>query len=181
LEYDDVLNKHREVIYKKRVDIIEGAPTGKLKEEILGFVEKFGYTKDDYEKKEKEIGTADMRGVEKVFALRILDMLWTEHLENMESLRDSVNLRAYGQRDPLIEYKKESHILFDGLLANFESLLVNNLLKANVQAQNQTQTENQAMVEERKSKDDAVPEIGRNDPCPCGSGKKYKKCHGASK
>jgi len=182
LEYDDVLNKHRESIYKKRVDIIEGALEGKLKEEILTFVEKFGYTQEDYENKEKEIGAQEMRGLEKVFALKILDMLWTEHLENMESLRDSVNLRAYGQRDPLIEYKKESRVLFDSLLNNYESLLLNNLMKANIEKQNQTQSENQAMVEERKNKENnTVEEIGRNDPCPCGSGKKYKKCCGKDK
>lgn len=183
LEYDDVLNKHREVIYKKRVDIIEGAMKGVLKEEILGSIENFGYSKEDYEKKEQEIGAEQMRNVEKVFALKILDMLWTEHLENMESLRDSVNLRAYGQRDPLIEYKKESRILFDALLNNYESLLVSNIMKADIEKQDQSQSDNRIMVEERKNQDSnsTVAEIGRNDPCPCGSGKKYKKCCGAGK
>ena len=108
-------------------------------------------------------------------------MLWTEHLENMDSLRDSVNLRAYGQRDPLIEYKKEAHILFDSLLVNFENLLVNNIMKAGpAVVKKQEQSQNQAMVEERKGQDlkTEKKEIGRNDPCPCGSGKKYKKCCG---
>jgi len=180
LEYDDVLNKHREVIYKKRIEIIEGSPKGLLKEQILEQIDKYGFTKEDFEKKEKEIGEEQMRQAEKVFALRILDMLWTEHLENMESLRDSVNLRAYGQRDPLIEYKKEGHILFDGLLSNYENLLVNNIMKVAINKQDSGQTQNQKMAEERKNKDQqaGVSEIGRNDPCPCGSGKKYKKCCG---
>ncbi|MFA5086802.1 MAG: preprotein translocase subunit SecA [Candidatus Paceibacterota bacterium] len=180
LEYDDVLNKHREVIYKKRVDIIEGASKGLLKQEILSALEKYGFTAEQFESKEKEIGEESMRQAEKIFSLRILDMLWTEHLENMESLRDSVNLRAYGQRDPLIEYKKEGRILFDALLANYENLLVNNIMKAAVSQPAQGQTQNQTMVEERKNQDDNVKngEISRNDPCPCGSGKKYKKCCG---
>jgi preprotein translocase subunit SecA len=186
LEYDDVLNKHREVIYKKRVDIIEGAAKGVLKEEIFGSIENFGHSKEDYEKKEQEIGAEQMRQVEKVFALKILDMLWTEHLENMESLRDSVNLRAYGQRDPLIEYKKESRILFDALLNNYDSLLVSNIMKADIEKQGQGQSENRIMVEERKNQDSnsTAKEIGRNDPCPCGAKhpdgrpKKYKQCCG---
>ncbi|MFA5009157.1 MAG: preprotein translocase subunit SecA [Candidatus Paceibacterota bacterium] len=181
LEYDDVLNKHREVIYKKRVEIIQGAEQGLLKQEILEKIENFGFNKNDYEKKETELGLENIRQIEKVFALRILDMLWTEHLENMDSLRDSVNLRAYGQRDPLIEYKKEARILFDALLLNFENLLVNNIMKAGPAIiKTQEQSQNQAMVEERKNKDNKIEkkEIGRNDPCPCGSGKKYKKCCG---
>ncbi len=181
LEYDDVLNKHREVIYKKRVEIINGSEQGLLKQDILKKIENFGFSQSDYEKKEAELGIENMREVEKVFALRILDMLWIEHLENMDSLRDSVNLRAYGQRDPLIEYKKEAHILFDSLLVNFENLLVNNIMKAGpAVAKKQEQSQNQAMVEERKGQDlkTEKKEIGRNDPCPCGSGKKYKKCCG---
>jgi preprotein translocase subunit SecA len=180
LEYDDVLNKHREVIYQKRVEIIEGAPKGELKELILDSISKYGFTKEDYEKKEAELGTDQMREAEKIMALRIVDMLWTEHLENMESLRDSVNLRAYGQRDPIIEYKKEARILFEALLTNYESLLVNNLMKVGIAPTNQKQSENQKLVEERKNTNanSGAAEIGRNDPCPCGSGKKYKKCCG---
>ncbi|MDD5569472.1 MAG: preprotein translocase subunit SecA [Candidatus Pacebacteria bacterium] len=179
LEYDDILNKHREYIYKKRVEIIEHGDKGLLKNDILEFVEKYGYTKEDYDKKEKELGEENMRQAEKIFALRIMDMLWTEHLENMESLRDSTNLRAYGQRDPLIEYKKESRVLFDRMLENYESLLLNNLMKASVKVE-QRPAQNEVVLGERKSQ--AVmaekKEIGRNDPCPCGSGKKYKKCCG---
>ncbi|MFA5013839.1 MAG: preprotein translocase subunit SecA, partial [Candidatus Paceibacterota bacterium] len=186
LEYDDVLNKHREYIYRKRVEILKSKDEGVLKDEILGFIEKHGYSKEDYDKKEQELGVEEMRQVEKVMALRILDMLWIEHLENMESLRDSTNLRAYGQRDPLIEYKKESHILFERMNQNYENLLINNLLKAGPIVQQQKQTETEVVVGERKNQDENANknEIGRNDPCPCGAKhpdgrpKKYKHCCG---
>lgn len=117
LDYDDVLNKQRETIYKKRRE-----------------------TKD---------------GVKK----RIIDILWMEHLDTMEYLRQSVRLRAYGQRDPLIEYKKEGYNLFQNLLTNIDS-----------QTQN-AKSQIKKIQHEIKFKD-----TGRNDKCPCGSGKKYKKC-----
>ena len=100
-------------------------------------------------------------------------MLWVEHLENMESLRESVRLRAYGQRDPLIEYKKESHAMFKDLLENYEKLVINTIMRAGINIAPQ-QEKRQTIVE-------GVKEIGRNDPCPCGSGKKYKKCCGKDK
>ena len=185
LEYDDVLNKHREVIYKKRVEIIETAEKGGLKEEILENISNYGFTAEDYEKKEKEVGSAEMRQAEKVLALRVLDMLWTEHLENMESLRDSVNLRAYGQQDPLIEYKKEGRILFDNLLKNYENLLINNIMKiGSVAIKSQTEEASASTKETRTALSNSESEIGRNAPCPCGAkhpdGRpiKYKHCHG---
>src|SRR4030043_308729 len=120
LDYDDVMNKHREIIYKKRKEIMEKADKGELKPQILEILKKHGLKQEDYEKKEKEIGPEKMKQVEKIVSLRILDTLWLEHLENMDSLRDSVRLRAYGQQDPLIEYKSEGHRMFHALLGNFE-------------------------------------------------------------
>jgi len=175
LEYDDVMNKHREVIYRRRKEILEKYKNGEIKSYILDIIKKFGLKEEDYQKKETEIGTEKMREVEKIVSLRILDMLWLEHLENMEYLRDSVRLRAYGQRDPLVEYKSEGHKMFQGLLKNFESGLANTIFKVKLEekpiAQNQTV----------KGTGDKV---GRNDPCPCGAkhsdGRpiKYKHCHG---
>ncbi|MFZ2390767.1 MAG: preprotein translocase subunit SecA, partial [Minisyncoccales bacterium] len=98
LEYDDVLNKQRETIYSKRIEILEKAEKGELKETVLPLLEKYNYSSDDYEKKEKEVGAENMRQIEKVASLRVIDNLWIEHLENMDSLKDSVRLRAYGQR-----------------------------------------------------------------------------------
>ena len=173
LEYDDVLNKHRDVIYKKRKELLEKGEKKELKEDILLLVDKAGFTNEEYEKKEKELGEDNMRKLEMIASLRSLDMLWVEHLENMESLRESVRLRAYGQRDPLIEYKKESHSMFKDLLDNYEKLVINTIMRAGINIAPQ-QEKRQTVVE-------GVKEIGRNDPCPCGSGKKYKKCCGRDK
>ncbi|MFH1894491.1 MAG: preprotein translocase subunit SecA [Patescibacteria group bacterium] len=187
LEYDDVLNKHREIIYKKRREILEfssaaaeaSADKQNLRSQILELVKKAGFTEGDYEKREKELGSENMRQVEKIISLRVLDTLWLEHLENMEYLRDSVRLRAYGQQDPLVEYKNEGHRAFQELLHNFESQAANTIMKAQVTSQPKAP---------EFAKSAAAPpqgEVGRNDPCPCGAkhpdGRpiKFKHCHGA--
>jgi preprotein translocase subunit SecA len=173
LDYDDVLNKQRETIYSKRDDILQ---KGNLKETVLPLLEKYGYTNEDYSKKEQEVGSDNMRQIERVAALRTIDSLWIEHLENMDSLKDSVRLRAYGQRDPLVEYKKEALIMFKELLDNYERMLVESIMHASINIQGASK-QMQAVAENREN---AGPkdEIGRNDLCPCGSGKKYKKCCG---
>ena len=173
LEYDDVLNKHRDVIYKKRREILEKGEKKELKQDILPLIEKAGFTLEDYDKKETELGVDNMRQVEMIASLRSLDMLWIEHLENMESLRESVRLRAYGQRDPLVEYKKEGHTMFKDLLDNYEKLVINSIMRAGINIS--------PREEKRETVTQGVKEIGRNDPCPCGSGKKYKKCCGKDK
>jgi len=170
LDYDDVMNKHREIFYKKRAEVLEKAQKAELKTQILEMIKKQGYKEEDYQKKETELGSERMRQVEKVVFLRILDMLWLEHLENMDYLRDSVRLRAYGQRDPLVEYKSEGHKMFQELLKRIEIGIANTILK--VSLTERPQQERPVTVSARKEK------VGRNDPCPCGSGKKYKKCHG---
>ncbi|MDP2967397.1 MAG: preprotein translocase subunit SecA, partial [bacterium] len=182
LEYDDVMNKHREIFYKKRREILEKNDENSLRNYILNIIKKHGYKEEDYEKKEKEIGEERMRQVEKVVALRILDMLWLEHLENMDYLRDSVRLRAYGQRDPLVEYKSEGHKMFQELLSRIEIGIAKTIFKVSLAEQPQQPQPVEVSgaglpAEARKAK------VGRNDPCPCGkkhpvTGKpiKYKKC-----
>jgi len=175
LEYDDVMNKHREVIYKKRKEMIEKSQISDPKDQnnlrnyILDLIEKAGLTKENYEKKEKEIGEDRMRQVEKIVCLRILDMLWMDHLYYMDELRDSVRLRAYGQRDPLVEYKSEGHKMFQRLLTTIDSSIAQAVLKVNI-TEKPPQQDQGVSVPKGKNKP------GRNDPCPCGSGKKYKKC-----
>lgn len=170
LEYDDVMNKHRGVIYKKRRELL-GMDKEELKVEILDLVKKHGLQEEDYNKKEKEIGEENMRQVEKVVSLRVLDMLWLEHLENMEYLRDSVRLRAYGQRDPLVEYKSDGHKMFQKMLDQLEISIANTILKVSLNKQ-------PSSVQQQTSSPSAITKNspGRNDPCHCGSGKKYKKC-----
>lgn len=171
LEYDDVLNKHREVMYKKRREVLEKSQGSGLKEQLVEIVEKAGHSKEEYEKKEQELGQENMRQAEKFVCLRVIDSLWIEHLENMEQLRDSVRLRAYGQQDPLVEYKNEGHKMFKGLLENIDTLIAQSIFGVRVTSQAKTSPSQVVSSNE--------PKVGRNDPCPCGSKKKYKKCHGA--
>ncbi|MFA4998705.1 MAG: preprotein translocase subunit SecA [Candidatus Paceibacterota bacterium] len=164
LEYDDVLNKHREVIYKKRMEIIK---IENWKEQVESWM-KSEEEKKALAEKEKELGE-HFNSVAKLISLRTLDMLWIEHLENMEYLRDSVRLRAYGQQDPLVEYKNEGHKMFRNLLSTMESMTASTILKVGL-----TQTPQRAPNQPISNKSNQ--EVGRNDPCPCGSGKKYKRC-----
>ncbi|MFA5228461.1 MAG: preprotein translocase subunit SecA [Candidatus Paceibacterota bacterium] len=168
LEYDDVLNKQRDTIYTKRNEILS---KDNLRDTIIPLLSNYGYSEDDYNKKEAEVGKDNMRQIEKIAGIRAIDSIWVEHLENMESLKDSVRLRAYGQRDPLVEYKKESYKLFKELLNNCERNMVEGIMKATINIQPPTKLEEFSTSKSKTG-------INRNDPCPCGSGKKYKKCCG---
>jgi preprotein translocase subunit SecA len=113
--------------------------------------------------------------------LMVLDSYWMNHLENMEALRESVRLRAYGQHDPLIEYRRESHILFKQLLADFEKWMTENaghFQRMTTEKQQITTSNITNVVSHPLSVVGHDGKVGRNDPCPCGSGKKYKRCHG---
>ena len=166
LDYDDVMNKHREVFYRKRRQMLEKPP-------ILEIIKKVGFTEADYQKREKEVGEENMRQLEKLVCLQVLDAFWVEHLENMEYLRDSVRLRAYGQQDPLVEYKTEGHKMFKRLLEAIDTTIANTILKAELKFHPRP-----VLGKLGRKK------IGRNDPCPCGAkhpdGRpvKYKHCHG---
>jgi preprotein translocase subunit SecA len=170
LEYDDVLNKHREIIYKKRKEFLESPD---LKGKVLEIFGKTGVAPEEYEKKEKEIGQENMRQMEKMVCLRVLDMLWQEHLSYMDHVRDSVRLRAYAGRDPLVEYKNEGHRAFGQLLATIDANIADNILKAGLQVQ---QKDPRGTPPQSHAVESGKKEIGRNDLCPCGSGKKWKKC-----
>ncbi len=167
LEYDDVLNKHREVIYKKRREILK-TKNEKRKAEIIELIKKYGFSKQDYEKREQELGQDNMRQVEKLVYLKIIDTLWIEHLENMDYLRNSVKLRAYAKLDPLIEYKREGHKMFRKLLDTIDYSVAHTILKAGIKIKQSPQPVRSQIMSSKK--------VGRNDPCPCGSNKKYKKC-----
>lgn len=106
--------------------------------------------------------------------LSILDNLWTQHLENLEYLRDVVRLRAYGQHDPLVEYKMNAHRLFKDFFIQFEGMLFEIIFQLKKPQLIVNKAAPPADISAAKFKN-----VGRNDPCPCGSGKKFKKCHGA--
>ena len=122
-----------------------------------------------------------MKQVERFVALNTLDTLWMNHLEDMEYLRDSVNLRAYGQRDPLVEYKNESRRLFKDLMANFETQVATIITKVQPQQQATSDKRQETSLMSPVSNKHIA---GRNDPCPCGAAypdgnpKKYKDCCG---
>ncbi|OGE90894.1 MAG: preprotein translocase subunit SecA [Candidatus Doudnabacteria bacterium RIFCSPHIGHO2_01_FULL_50_11] len=226
LEFDGVMNKQREVIYRIRnralsteADIKEEvlnkirteieslvaqhksseAPAEKLIDALQAFfpadrtqvLEKldsneaadsiFELSKRVYEEKESRLGPEIMRHIEKLVVLQSIDSLWMEHLDTMEHLRASVRLRGYAQRDPLIEYKREGFDFFQALLAEIDKQIVYTIYKVDLATQPLPST--QQMVTNNTSggasypRQSALPaKVGRNDPCPCGSGKKYKKC-----
>lgn len=147
-----------------------------LKEHLLEFVT------EKYEKKEAEFGEA-MRDVERVILLRVVDRMWMDHIDNMEQLRQGINLRAYAQRDPVVEYKFEAMDMFDEMIAALKEDTVKYLFHAVPQSKIE-RTQVARPIAENHGSDGTVQKkpvrhvtkIGRNDPCPCGSGKKYKNC-----
>ncbi|NTW27323.1 MAG: preprotein translocase subunit SecA [Candidatus Moranbacteria bacterium] len=263
LDYDDVMNKQREVVYKKRKEILASE---NVKPEILHYIEEeiernisvhctgeeyawdmeiivaelqnifpfpendrkkleqirddkskntlekislimeyvMGRAKEAYIQKETEIGEGAMRQIEKAIVLQTVDTLWMNHLDEIDYLRQGIGLRGYGQRDPLIEYKREAFHMFSFLMENMRSTAVRTIYKVSmVSAAPASQMEAQpknvefhgaqdnaaqfgAVTEEGSSAEAPAPQkpiinkdnIGRNDPCTCGSGKKYKKCCG---
>ncbi len=140
--------------------------------------------------KETEMGAEMYKQVMQFVALQAVDVLWMEHLDTMDHLRDSVRLRGYGQRDPLVEYKKEGYGMFLRLLDDINTQIVRTILKVGVQVEqheghqhvNMSTNPQQLAANQSGNTSAAAPQdprmagIGRNDPCPCGSGKKYKKC-----
>jgi preprotein translocase subunit SecA len=243
LEYDDVMNQQRKVIYEQRREILSGE---NLKEEVLGLAEemldgmmgfycpedqypeqwditgltdalasKFSYRmagidpqalprpefrdklgqaiRQSYEDKEQEISPSLLRHLEKVFMLQAVDHQWKDHLLAMDHLKEGIGLRGYGQKDPLVEYKKEGFEMFEEMKLRIVESTVENLFRIKVAAREQGQE-----IERRQRRQmanlnfagsgeaaaaksapvHAAQKVGRNDPCPCGSGLKYKKCHG---
>ena len=112
--------------------------------------------------------------LKKIF-LQIIDFSWRSHLQYLEQLRQVIGLRQYGQKDPLSEFKKEAFVLFEGLLLKIKNDLIKFLLNLNiVVSKDEKSKNNQKEIEEGKSE----KKVGRNEKCPCGSGKKFKHCHG---
>ena len=240
LEYDDVMNQQREVIYSQRRKILEQAD---LRPTIMEFIHKIvgrtvamyippeTYSEDwdlealikyaeefyafkgqlkadelanmsreeidehlhevadgNYAAHEKELGPAIMRELENLVMLKVVDTHWMEQLDAMDALRDGVGLRAYGQKDPLVEYKFEAYDMFQSMVEAIEDDVVKyiyrvSIVKPQVEDHLQNASTNDPANGEESAKKPIVhkQEIGRNDPCPCGSGKKYKNCCGKDK
>ena len=241
LQYDDVMNQQREVIYKERRQVLEKAelrntildftgkivdhgmnmycpqeaysedwelkslikyceeffvPPNTLDEEHLGNLSReelddylHELAEEIYNKREEQIGSEVMRELENLVMLKIVDHHWMEHLDAMDMLREGVGLRAYGQKDPLVEYKFEAFDMFEAMVDMIQEDVVKYMYRVTIVTQPEVEdhlshasTNNPTVdgPEEDKPREPYVKgeTVGRNDPCPCGSGKKYKHCCG---
>ena len=238
LQFDDVNNQQREMIYKQRDQVLDGDDMrsyimnmlkdaiaavinlyvgdkslpeewdwdgmkehfetllGEMPEGFMEFtdVEIDKMTKErlaeyifedaekKYQTKEADFGE-NMREIERVILLRVVDQKWMDHIDNMEQLRQGINLRAYGQHDPVVEYKFEAMDMFEEMIASIKEDTVKHLFHVIPQSKIERQQVAKPMAENlggdgtvKKKPSRRVVKIGRNDPCPCGSGKKYKNC-----
>ena len=132
---------------------------------------------DKREERNKIIGEYQTSEIEKRIFLQLIDQNWKMHIQYLEQLRQVIGLRSYGQRDPLVEYKKEAFTLFENLLKKLKSDLITILL--NLKIVDNAQEENFDNKRNEKFKELSKKKVGRNEPCPCNSGKKYKHCHGS--
>ncbi|HPQ45889.1 MAG TPA: preprotein translocase subunit SecA [Clostridia bacterium] len=240
LQYDDVMNKQREVIYDQRQKVLDGE---NLKDIYIGMIRGiidstvgsycieetnsskwdwfsilsffnttfpsetpiefseeerkglspmefadmvYNHVTEAYDKKENELGEKTMREAERVVLLRVVDEKWMDHIDAMDQLRQGIGLRAYGQRDPVVEFKFEGFEMFEEMNANIRTSAVRMMMGIRAgrpeemrpaQRQMNLNASHDSAGALRQKK--AVKKVGRNDPCPCGSGKKYKYCHGA--
>ena len=239
LQYDDVMNTQREIIYKQRKQVLDGEDLQTSIQNMLrtmvenaiqghmgeqkhmdeeSFQEAIGHFRSmfllpgelhptteelqkydaegltqlvldkavtAYERKEKEITPPLMRELERVIMLRVVDEYWMDHIDAMTELRQGIGLRAYGQSDPVVEYKREGFDMFERMIAAIQEETVRRLYSVRLKKDEEVKRERVAkgMVEnvggdgtKPKKQPARVVKIGRNDPCPCGSGLKWKKC-----
>ncbi len=209
LEFDNVLNVQRTSVYGRRRSVLVGT-TAEIYEYVHSLIEE---QTDDAEKKKlletiaakrAQFGDEQFAEALRRVILQTIDMLWVDHLEIMDYMRSSVNLRAYGQRDPLVEYKKEGLRLFKEMQASLGETIRSTIPNIGADVRVEVQKNLTAIHEDprfvidggdmsggnasagsdsgsaRSAAPAEKPPVGRNDLCPCGSGKKYKKCHGAA-
>ncbi len=244
LQYDDVMNTQREIIYKQRREVLDGqnlkdsiynmmnnvateivnsyvTDEGINKEALLQDVHTtFGIDDIDelnsskidsnkiiseiiekahkkYDEKEQDFGEKALRELERVVMLKIVDERWMDHIDAMDELKDGIGLRAYGQKDPVVQYRIEGFDMFDQMVADIQLNVVKILMNARKREGTPIRQESIKITGEgfegenvslkgntpnqEKNHTPIVntePKVGRNDPCPCGSGKKYKNCCG---
>ena len=180
--------------YGTNIPVQKSIDEGLEVDEILEITQQGFSASHDF--KEKTLGSETMRTFEKAVMLRALDHHWKDHLAIMDQLRQSVNLRGYGQKNPVQEFKRESFSMFTTLLETINIEIVRALCSVNLE---QVKTQSEVIPDALTNKEKPTPvqkrasvtrkavstgqpvknlKVGRNDPCPCGSGKKYKQCHG---
>lgn len=174
-------------VFLQEGDLTEDEIKGKDSEDIFDVV----WTKIEkaYESQKEKIGD-QMPEFERMILLRSIDTHWTDHIDTMDQLRQGIHLRSYAQQNPLRDYQNEGHELFDMMMQNIEEDTSKFILKSVIQVDDDIEREKQLTLVthnmclpktvKKKRKQPVVKgeKIGRNDPCPCGSGKKYKNCHG---
>ncbi|OGI69012.1 preprotein translocase subunit SecA [Candidatus Nomurabacteria bacterium RIFCSPLOWO2_01_FULL_42_20] len=176
LEYDNVMNHQRGIVYGRRRKMLEG-DKAEAERILKAFLSDDEENTKIIEEKKKAVGAKIFFELVRRIILHVNDILWTEHIETMEYLRSSVNLRAYGQRDPLVEYKKEGLRLFRELEVSLREQVLELIKTIDVKAVPKIEKEEVKEIHKEQGQF-ADQKVGRNDPCPCNSGKKYKKCHG---
>jgi len=214
LEYDDVMNTQREIIYAQRQKVLDGED---LRENMLsmlrGVLEGYdadglrqfegiffpkGSVTDDpdvdalyemavalYEKKEAALSPATMRELERVVMLRVVDEYWMDNIDAMDDLKQGIGLRAYGQHDPVVAYKEEGYQMFEAMVAAIREETIRRMFLVQLRPTQELKRQKVAKETGTSAPDKSVKQqpvrnkdkkVGPNDPCPCGSGKKYKKC-----
>jgi preprotein translocase subunit SecA len=141
-----------------------------------------------YEERERELSAGVMRDLERMVLLSVIDNKWREHLYEMDYLEEGIHLRAYGQRDPLVEYQREAHVMFEGLKDSTVEEFVRYIYRVELVRQDEPARPRPQRLVQARGKEEAQQaaaqatsgKVPRNAPCPCGSGRKYKKCHGAT-
>jgi preprotein translocase subunit SecA len=240
LEYDDVMNQQREIIYAQRRAVLTGEDLRSnimdmLAKVVEDTVETFSgespypeewdlsslieycenlflpgnelaveqlsrLTKEEvqellhdqainlYNRREEMFGSELMREIERAVMLQVVDNKWMDHLDAMDMLREGIGLRAYGQKDPLVEYKHEGFDMFNSMINAIQEDIIRYMMRITPQVRVQAPEQPQHLSENRYEGEEQVKkpvhieqQLGRNDPCPCGSGKKYKKCCGFGK
>ncbi len=166
-------------------DISENMLKDKEPEEMVDLI--MEKVNNRYDEKEEELGSEQMREFEKVILLRNVDRKWMDHIDQMDQLRQGIHLRAYGQNDPLREYQMEGFNMFEAMIEGIEEETAKYIMKAeirqNLQREAVAKDTKAVSGDQNASKKSRKPyvkkeNVGRNEPCPCGSGKKYKHCHG---
>jgi preprotein translocase subunit SecA len=141
-----------------------------------------------YEERERELGEGVLRELERMVLLSVIDNKWREHLYEMDYLEEGIHLRAYGQRDPLVEYQREAHEMFEQMKGSIVEEFVRYIYRVEIVRQDEPARPRPQRLVAAHGRDEAQAasaqatsgKIPRNAPCPCGSGRKYKKCHGAT-
>jgi preprotein translocase subunit SecA len=181
------LNQHLAELTHHTIGTTVEELAGKNREELQELLQ--NRVLEAYQQREQAIGSEDMRELERFLLLRQMDRKWMENLRAMDDLREGIGLRAYGQRDPLLEYKFEAYEMFQSMMEKMQEDVVQLLFRVRLVREEErhqedrlrqavTNRDEDGSVRQNRGVQRRVVKIGRNDPCPCGSGKKYKKCCG---